>query len=141
EELRRNLELIYADRPQLVKSIIDDVAKRTREIARAETESIAVGAIKDFQGRLPELYQKEIVGIAFSELIPADLLMHAEAVRRRVMLRVLKHYLEDEEYRAVLVSFELRNLLSNPDKVPDPPGMIDGLYKKLHKFKNGRAIY
>src|SRR5205807_2038431 len=36
---------------------------------------------------------------------------------------------------------ELRNLLSNPDKVPDPPGMIDGLYKKLHKFKNGRAIY
>ncbi len=126
--------------PRLAQEIFDAVEKRTREIARG-SPNIVIGAIDDFRGKLAELHQKGALGIANAELISADLMIHAETVRRRVLLRFFKHYLEDEEYKALLTAYQLRRILSNPDQTIDPPGMVRGLYKRRDSLRYGRQIY
>ncbi len=138
EDLRTYLKAVYP--AALARKILKAVAKRTGEIARGNPH-VAIGAIKDFQGEVAELHKKGVLGIAYSGLIPADLLYATESVRHGLLLKFFKHYLGHEEYKALNTSFQLRNSLSSPDKAEVPSGMVDGLYRRLDKFQHGRQIY
>lgn len=138
DDLRTYLDALY---PKAVASgILEAVTERTHELAKGNPR-VAIGAIEDFKGELAELHRKGVVGIAYSELIPADILYHAETIRHRLLLRFFKHYLEPPEYKALLTSFHLRRILSNPGRREDPPGMVDGLYRKLNSLRKGRQVY
>ncbi len=138
--LRQELEATYPDQPLHVHDIIEAIAHRTRNLGKG-SEDVAIGAIEDFRGKLPELHRQEIVGIAFHDLVSSDVLIHAEGIRHKLLLRFLKHYLEKDEYNAVLASYHLRAVFAKPHRVDNPSSMIKGLYKKLESYRYGRKIY
>jgi len=93
---------------------------------------------------LEALIRSDLFGIGKDHLINFDNRVQTSRVRNDLMLRFLKHYLQDEEWRALLTSLTLLPLLNDPeDKTPEyPPHLTVGsLYQRLNKLRYGRRIF
>lgn len=102
-------------------------------------------AVFDAQAALPylsRLWDEGVAAIAWSELVKADDYLTQQSARHRLILRVLRHYLEQEEYSAVLTSYELVAVLRDPlARVSKRSVVISGLYRRIDRFRYGRPIY
>ncbi len=103
-------------------------------------EAIAVVDPKDISNFIQELLNDGVFGIGSLKLIGFDSFLQQQRHRHEAMMRFLKHYVQPEEYRALLASFTLVSILQDSTSKYRGGDTVGPLYERLNGLNYGRRI-
>lgn len=116
--------------------------QQTNEDRIGSSSYVQIVPMDDVTDIITELWDEGIFGVGDADLLELDNYLSEKRNQHQVMLRIFKHYLEPDEYQAVLLALELNSIvLDEHAKVLSRPDMISGLYNRLDRLRYGRRIY
>lgn len=96
---------------------------------------------KDTRDIFGTIWLQGLAGLGASELLKIDNALSQTVAHRRVVLRFLKYYLEDEEYAAVDTAFQLIGILRDrSEHSPNRMRLIRALYDRLRRLRYGDRV-
>ncbi|MGH9918490.1 MAG: hypothetical protein ACRD6W_06450 [Nitrososphaerales archaeon] len=96
---------------------------------------------KDIPDIFSTIWEKGLAGLGAAELLEIDNALSKTVAHRKVILRFLRYYLEDEEYAAVDTSFQLIGMLRDrSDHSPNRMRLIRALYDRLRRLRHGDRV-
>lgn len=102
---------------------------------------IGVFDSKDVQDVVGRIWKDGLAGLSAAELLKIDDLLSKTVYRRRLILRFLKHYIEDDEYSAVDTAFQLVSIIrDHSGHVANRRRLVRSLYDRLDRLRYGNRI-
>ena len=96
---------------------------------------------KNVRDILGTIWARGLAGLGASELLKIDNTLSETVAHRKVVLRFLRYYLEDEEYAAVDTAFQLIGILRDrSEHSPNRMRLIRALYDRLRRLRYGDRV-
>src|SRR5580658_2962727 len=96
---------------------------------------------KDVSDIFSTIWAKGLAGLGSADLLKVDDLLSRSVARRRVMLRFLKYYLQEEDYAAVDTAFQLIGIIRDrSEHSANRSRLIRALYDRLRRLRYGDRI-